>query len=981
MDEELLAEFLTESNENLASIEEQLLELEDDPANAEILDSIFRVVHTVKGSCGFLGLKGLEKVAHAGENLLGKIRAIKFQVDGGIVSLLLENTDAIKALIAGLEETGSEPDLDYSALCTRLSAAESLIDGGSAATAQAAEPAAQNNASEPATASAESTAWLDGIDEEAVVLLSGAGITSPEAVLDAGFETLRGIEGMKPANALKILGVAKSAGLKAADSVQQEAVEQEAAPQEVAQQEAPQAAPSPEPIAATVEAAVEQVKAVPAAVVPKKTASTASEPKTQLQPARKPKAESSIRVDVSLLDELMNQVGELVLSRNRLLRLVEQSGEADLVRTSRNISQITSRLQEKMLHTRMQPISTLWSTVPRLLRDITNKLGKKIRVDMEGQETELDRTILAALKDPMTHIIRNSCDHGIEMPDTRQQNGKAAEGCIDLKARQESGFIVIDICDDGGGIDADKIRNKAVSMDVITAEQATLMSDKAALQLIFHAGLSTAEKVSNLSGRGVGMDVVRSAIENVGGTVEIDSTPGSGTTLHIRIPLTLAIIPAMIVDCTGQHFAIPQMMVQELIAIDRNSDDWEEIAGRPFYKLRGRLLPIIALAEALQIEQASDDASFVVVVNIGEHQFGISVNAILGAEEIVVKPLGSHFKHLDMYGGCSILGDGRVVPILDCIGITKHISNEEDIQSIVSSHEEEARTESDESQYILVFTIGEQWYAVPMALVERIEEVATADIEKSGRREVLQYRGDLVQVARLASVLDVQPDEPDGLEPCLIISDQGKRLCIAVDQIIDIVKQRLEIHLENAEPYFLGTAVVEERSTEVIDIFEVIKKVAPDWFAGKGDRRKRAQKILYVEDAVFFRNLVIPLLDGLGCEVTTAHNGKQAKALLESSKPDLILTDLEMPEMDGFELAQWVRDQPGLAELPIISLSSMDESEYAAQAELFTARVKKFDREILVDHLTRLLGRKRGGAAHVIDAEVIQPSLEDGGVS
>jgi len=456
MDEELLAEFLIESNENLSSIEDELLNLEADPGNSEILDAIFRVIHTVKGNCGFLGLQRLEKVAHAGENLLGKIRAKGFHVDGDMVSLLLENSDAIKAFIAGVEEHGAEPELDFTALCVRLSAAERLIDQGlTAAEAQATVTAV--SAQKDVEVSAESAlSWLTGIDAEAVTLIEEAGLSSPASVLEAGFERLRSIEGLKPAVALKILGLAKSSKLKVEAVIEAEAVEAAVELQPVVEEES---AVNPGALSQ------EQTKAV-ASMHPAPVATPMQQSPVKSAPARKPVAESSIRVDVALLDELMNQVGELVLSRNRLLRLVGQSEQGDLVRTCRNISQTTTMLQEKLLHTRMQPISTLWSSVPRLLRDISKQLGKKIAVHMQGQETELDRTILAAMKDPMTHIIRNSCDHGIETPDVRHKNGKPKEGTISLSARQASGFIMIDIHDDGGGIPAHKIREKAVRMGV-----------------------------------------------------------------------------------------------------------------------------------------------------------------------------------------------------------------------------------------------------------------------------------------------------------------------------------------------------------------------------------------------------------------------------------------------------------------------------------------------------------------------------------
>ncbi|GAV20533.1 two-component system, chemotaxis family, sensor kinase CheA [Mariprofundus micogutta] len=970
MDEELLAEFLTESNENLSSIEEELLKLEADPGNAETLGAIFRVIHTVKGNCGFLGLQGLEKVAHAGENLLGKIRSKGYHVDGDMVSLLLENSDAIKTLIAGLEENGVEPVLDFSDLCVRLSAAERLIDLDGAASSEQQEAASDQLDSVAAEDVSDALAWLEGLSENAQALLAGAGFSTPESVLDAGFEQLRNIDGLKPAEALKILGLAKSRKISKEKTAEPESIVEvqetvELQEQAESEPEPPQPVPEksePEEVTAPVAVQREQEKPVKA--------------------TRKPSAESSIRVDVALLDELMNQVGELVLSRNRLLRLVGQSEQSDLVRTCRNISQTTTLLQEKLLHTRMQPISTLWSTVPRLLRDIGKQLGKKINVKMDGQETELDRTILAAMKDPMTHIIRNSCDHGIELPALRQQKGKSEEGTISLSARQESGFIMIDIHDDGGGIPADKIRNKAVSMHVITEEQASKMSDKAALQLIFHAGLSTAEQVSNLSGRGVGMDVVRSEIEGVGGTVEIDSELGSGTTLHIRIPLTLAIIPALIVSSSEQHFAIPQMMVQELISIVPASDDWEYVAGRSFYRLRGRLLPIQFLSDALGLQASDGEKCTVVVINVGEHQFGIGVDGILGAEEIVVKPLGLHFQHLDLYGGCSILGDGMVVPILDCVGLTKELRQGHDAEIIKADREDVTAAASEDSQYILVFSLGDKWYAIPMALVERIEEILPDSIEASGRREVLQYRDQVIPVLRLAELLDVEPIEQGEIEPCLIIADQGRRLCIQVDEIVDIVQQKLEIHLDSSEDCFLGTAVIDGRSTEVIDIFEVIKKAIPNWFNSSGDRRKRQQRILYVEDAIFYRNLVLPALEGLGCEILLARNGLEAQEILSHHKPDLILTDLEMPEVNGFELAEWVRTQPAIASLPVVSLSSLEPSDIGARSELFQACVKKFEREVLLDELTRLLGRKprdKGVAKAVIDAEVVNHDAIAGG--
>ncbi|MBL4775829.1 MAG: chemotaxis protein CheA, partial [Mariprofundus sp.] len=666
MDQELLAEFLTESNENMASIEEQLMALEARPQDEDLINAIFRVIHTVKGSCGFLGLSGLEKLAHAGENLLSKIRSLKFAVNEDLVSLLLDCADGINDYLQGLEENGAEPVLDHSSVISRLQAAERLVDamsGAGVTVAQPAEkitPAAADKTTDQSTDQSTDADgitvddWAGEFNATVRAALTAQGWFTPEQVIAAGFAPLRDLKDVQPADALKILGLAKK-------TVSQGGAKKQ--PKKAAVEEKP-----------TAEIESEAV-AVEAVLQPEKKAETKNLPATQPQtkavtPASKPQSAGSIRVDVSLLDSLMNQVGELVLTRNRLLQMVQESGSMEFMRVGREVDQVTERLQSQLLRTRMQPIKSIWGSVPRVVRDMTKALNKRINVVMEGEDTELDRSILTALKDPLTHIIRNSCDHGVEMPAARRAAGKPEAGVLRLTAAQESGFIVIVVSDDGGGIDAAKVKAKAVSMGVIDEEIAASMNDHTALQLIFHAGLSTVDKVSNLSGRGVGMDVVKTSIEKVGGTVDINSEPGKGTQLRIRIPLTLAIISAMIVRCCDRRFAIPQISVHELLSARAASSDWRSIGGHPFYRLRGRLLPILELSEILQLDDGLglNDGS-IVVMDMGDRTFGILVDEIFGAEEIVVKPLGVHFNQLAHYGGCSILGDGSVIPILDCNGL------------------------------------------------------------------------------------------------------------------------------------------------------------------------------------------------------------------------------------------------------------------------------------------------------------------------
>ena len=983
MDEELLGEFLTESNENMASIEEQLMELEANPDDEELVNAIFRIIHTVKGSCGFLGLSGLEKLAHAGENLLGKIRSLKFQVNDDIVSLLLACADGINDYLEGLEQNGAEPDLDHSALIARLQAAERLVETMAGAgvaptpTPEAAKPEeskaetaapAEQAAAEPAeTKGAELTLdeWAADFSDDVRNALRKQGWETPKQVMDAGFAPLRDLEALSPADALKILGLAKAIVSRGGMAEEKKAAPE---PEEVKVVEAtvePEAAKAEKPAAAK-KAGPPATKAKPKQEEKKSTA---------LVKAQKPKSAGSIRVDVELLDSLMNQVGELVLTRNRLLQMVNESGSMEFMRVGREIDQVTERLQSQLLQTRMQPIKTIWGSVPRVVRDMSNSLNKKIRVVMEGEETELDRSILTALKDPLTHIIRNSCDHGVEMPDVRRAAGKPEEGILRLAAAQESGHIVIMIVDDGGGIDPEKVKAKAVTMGVISEAEAEAMPDQTALQLIFNAGLSTAEKVSNLSGRGVGMDVVKTSIEKVGGTVDISSEVGKGTTLRIRIPLTLAIISAMIVRCTDRRFAIPQISIRELLSAPASSEDWRTIGGHPFFRLRGRLLPVLELATTLKLVDEVAHEGSIVVIDIGDRTFGILVNEIYGAEEIVVKPLGVHFQQLTHYGGCSILGDGSVIPILDCNGLAQMMDLSEEADKVVNMADDEELVNLNDLQHVLVFRQDGAHFAIPMALVERLEHFPAEKIETSGSNEVLQYRnGEVIPVLRWADLVNLGRLEESSEVYGLILSDGSHRMCLQVDEIVDILEVPLEIKKPVQDEFFLGTAVILGQATEVVDVFDVIKRAVPDWFTtpvhSAGVVVK--QSIVFAEDAPFFRNLVVPVLQAMDIDIHIAEDGKKACEILQDKTPNLILTDIEMPEMDGYELAAWIAQQPHLEGVPVVALTATppDEDDLERRQH-FDEILLKFDRHTLVARIQQIMGL--GGAAHgeSVDAQIV----------
>ena len=971
MDEELLGEFLTESNESLESIEQQLMDLEASPEDSELLDSIFRAIHTVKGSCGFLNLTRLEKVAHAGENLLSRIRELKYHVDEDIVSLLLECADAIKDVLAGLEETGQEPVLDHDDLIMRLQACEKKVMGQDIEANEAdSEPSDASPTETKQAQTVELLDWLEGFEDDVIAALVENHLTTASSLIAAGFAELRNLESITPADALKILGIARArveSGDDAEVSVQEEP------------EHKPDKAPKLDTNASTkaVETA-SQGKDDTASSAPAVQRKLVEQPeqKSEASPVKQKRQASneSIRVDIGLLDELMNQVGELVLTRNSLVQMIQASGSMEFIRIGRDVDQITEQLQAQLLRTRMQPIQTIWSSVPRIVRDIGKQLDKKIKVVMEGEDTELDRTILNALKDPLTHIIRNSCDHGIESPKVRLAAEKNATGILKLSAIQESGFIVITVHDDGGGIDAQRIKDKAMHMGVINAEQAANMTDKAALQLIFNAGLSTAEKVTNFSGRGVGMDVVRTEIERVGGSVDIDSELGKGTTLRIRIPLTLAIISAMIVVCEGERFAIPQMSVQELLSAPEDSDDWRVIAGQAFYRLRGKLLPVLRLNEGLGLSQGKPLAGSIVVADIGDRTYGILVDEILGAEEIVVKPLGIHFQHLNFYGGCSILGDGAVIPIFDCNGLASMIQLESAPAEAIDYMSEHNDALAEERQHALVFTQGKQRFVIPMTLIERLEYFEASRIEKTASGEVLQYRGDVIRVLRWGEMLGEAASVSTGEdEYCLILSDNGKRMCLQVDQVVDILEVSFEIKQTSDTPLLLGTTVIEGIATEVVDVFEVVQRADPNWFVAAHDQAKKS--VLFVEDSQFFRQMVTPIIESLGFVVHTAADGAQACKLLEDYTPDFILTDIEMPIMNGYELGKWVKTQEHLSGIPVIALTAQQSIDEQQAKALFDEVLSKKDSTQLAKELEQTLS-----VYGVLEAQTqdVQPAIAAG---
>jgi two-component system chemotaxis sensor kinase CheA len=604
--------------------------------------------------------------------------------------------------------------------------------------------------------------------------------------------------------------------------------------------DAAQTGPATTPDGETDEPAVMPDVAPPVAVItPEATGSTPSAAAVEPMEARNSSvSESTIRVDVGLLDKLMNLVGELVLARNQILQFTGQSADTALLATSQRLNLITTELQGSVMKTRMQPIGTIWDKLPRVVRDLAASCGKQVRLQMEGKETELDKTIIEAIKDPLTHIVRNSVDHGIERPEVRTAAGKTAEGLLKLRAYHEGGQVNIEITDDGAGIDPARLKQKALQRGLITGEQAARMSEGEALQLIFLPGFSTAEKVTNVSGRGVGMDVVKTNIEKIGGTVDLQSRVGAGTTLKIKIPLTLAIIPALIVTSGCDRFAIPQVNLLELVRLERGDgrDRIERIHGTPVYRLRGNLLPLVYLGEVLGHSgeaRADSSAINIVVLRADQHPFGLVVDEINDTEEIVVKPLGKQLKGVACFAGATIMGDGRVALILDVMGVAQRTHVIDGARDRAQAAAPPSRAATESRQPLLLFEAGTgSRMAIPLSLVARLETFDPGMIEHSGGQEVVQYRGQILPLVRVAQHLPshhTSAAHPTATEPLSVVvyKEQGRSVGLVVGRICDIVQESITVKRHAHRHNLFGSAVIQNEITDLLDVQALVRAADP----------------------------------------------------------------------------------------------------------------------------------------------------------
>ncbi len=556
-------------------------------------------------------------------------------------------------------------------------------------------------------------------------------------------------------------------------------------------------------------------------------------------------SESTIRVHVGLLDKVMTLVGELVLARNQVLQYTGRVQDAGFLAASQRLNLITTELQEGIMKTRMQPIGNIWGQFPRTVRDVALGCGKQVKIEMEGKETELDKTIIEAIKDPLTHLVRNSVDHGIELPEDRVKKGKDATGRLVLRAFHEGGQVNIEISDDGGGLNADRIRKKAVERAVISAEQVARMSEQEIFNLIFLPGFSTAEKITNVSGRGVGMDVVKTNVERIGGSVGVQSTAGKGTTVRVKIPLTLAIVPALVVTCAGERYAIPQLSLVELVRLEgeKSSRSVEWVHGAPVYRLRGRLLPLLYLDRELGVAAESNGAAEqsgvvnIVVLQADERQFGLVVDQINDTEEIVVKPLRKQLKGIKTFAGSTIMGDGKVALILDVLGLAQRASvvNQSRERPAAEKTTEAAHEAAEKQTFLLFAGPGDSRMAIPLSTLARLEEFPVAQVEMSGSQWVTQYRGQILPLIRLGLLMEERrarlralqgslPATDSGPIQVLVLNHEGRSYGLVVEQILDIVQDRAEVKSAATRESVLYSVVIAERVTELLDIASIVRR-------------------------------------------------------------------------------------------------------------------------------------------------------------
>ena len=991
-DEELLTGFLEEAQEHLASVEPDLLALESSPTDTEIINRLFRSVHSIKGGAGFFGLDKMNQLAHAMENLMSKARMAQLIINREHTDALLLGVDRLNLMVGDIANSGQ---LDIS------KELELLASLGADEAPTATDPVVESSVTEVVVEESDQlipaeTSDFDGlkshISEEDLsqALKKGMNVYAVtmnlnrdiinrdktpynfiseleelgwfiDSYLDTGFS-----ENADEADLrfVFVFGTIMETDLVVMSlSVLPEQVKLYDPKLTVSDQTE---SALPEIETATVE--MLEKPAVPAKPVEKETkelipAISAEVTSKKSDELKTIKTEESIRVSVGKLNKLVDLAGELVLVRNRLLQTGENEGQdiPGFLGILQSLNMVTSGLQEEILNTRMQPISTVFGKYARLIRELGSSLKKEIVLVTEGNSVELDKTVLEALSDPLTHIVRNTADHGIELPEDRKAKGKPIKGTLSLKAFHESGQVIILIEDDGKGIDPEVMAEKSLEKGLITQNDLQLLNQQDRVNLIFLPGFSTADAISSVSGRGVGMDVVRSNIEGIGGTVELNSVFGKGTTIKMTLPLTMAIVSCLIVKASTERFAIPQLNLEELVIVKPGeiSKKIGYVQEQEVLKIRGELLPLISLSKGLGIpvpvensstvgegqaeipikeamqnesEVGIRDALRVLVVSAGNNRTGILVDSILGTEEIVVKPMPEYLSSVTVFSGATILGDGTVAMILDThafIQATRLMDLDKNVSSFVS--EEEAKSMV-EQQSILIFDNGtDEQFAVTIPLIQRVDTITLDLIQYVGDKEYIEYRGQQIRVLRLSDYLPIQKPTYDSDSFNIIIPKETRiPVAILIHKVLDTRTMKIDLSEGSIhEKGIHGSTLINGKITLLLDLYTILEMGEPDslHFMRIEKHKLKNARVLLVEDTPMFMAVIREYLESAELDVTTAINGRLALDIMKSKQFDLILSDIEMPVMDGWEFIAAIRNSGKTANIPVIALTSLDDEE------------------------------------------------------
>ncbi len=873
--DELLKEFLAESNEQIEAASAQIIAFEHNPSDTALIGSIFRLVHTIKGTCGFLGLDRLQHLTHAAENLIGCLR------EGStatleIVSAILASIDRIKEILDGLETAEVEPEGDDSDLIDNLGILVAACKGGTSAPAKA-EAAPAPTASEPAPAA------------PALVVSEPAAPTA--------------------------------------------------------------AAPDPTP---------------DRRVGDRRSPAPNAEAHDSANGGRRAE---TIRINLNVLERIMNLVSELVLTRNQLIELTRPQEDESLKSPLQRLSSLTSDLQDAVMRARMQPVEKVFANLPRLIRDLANDLHKKINLVTEGADTELDRQLIELIRDPLTHMVRNCADHGIETPEERARAGKPETGTIKVSAAHEAGQITIEIADDGRGLNLPRIREKALALGLTTAQDLERMSEEEVSRFIFAPGFSTATQVTNVSGRGVGMDVVRENIEMIGGSIALATNTGMGSRISLKIPLTLAIAPALIVETGGHRIAVPQHAVVEAVGIGEASEyKIETVQGAQILQLRDSVLPVTSLSKLLQLppseNAAKEGEQLAVIMRVGVQTFGVTVDAVADVQEIVVKPLGASLSHLKAFSGHTILGDGTVVLIIDPAGVSAALGLEQS-RDLGSADAQVVESATNEATRLVLFRAGGGVDKVlPLSVIARIETVAAGGIEQSNGMLIMRHQGRLMPVVAVSPEVCVK----EGDNNVFVIAPNGEPFGLLIDEIVDIIQADLDVQIAGECPGLIGTADIDNKVVELVDIAYFVEMATGSMHAKAEGQRN----VLLIEPAAFFRDMIAATLQASGRKVTKAATSAEALALVAGpDRFDAVLIAADMPGASGFELAGSLR-AAGL-KAPTIALAAHptpDVADAAAAAGMVGA-VGKFHRPRMLELIEDCVSdhrRDSGDDAYLVGA-------------